>query len=83
VAEDYYQPRVVTGGGEFDTADLGGSNDVAGYPNDEQVSQALIEDQLRRNPRIGASEDDREGPLSRCQGNASGLTQERVRATLV
>jgi hypothetical protein len=35
---------------ELDAFDLGWGSDVSGHPNDEQVSQALIEYDLRRHP---------------------------------
>jgi hypothetical protein len=44
---------------------LRGSDDIAGNTNNKQVPQALIKHDLRRNARIRAPEDDREGLLSR------------------
>jgi hypothetical protein len=46
---------------------LRGSHDVSGHPDDEQVAQALVEDDLGRHARIGAPQDDREGLLARHQ----------------
>jgi hypothetical protein len=60
VAEDDDESRAEPFRGEFDAGDLRRSDDVPCYPDDEQVSEPLIEDDLGRDPRIGASENDRE-----------------------
>ena len=63
VAKDDDESRGVSCRGEFDAADLGGSDDVAGDANDEQIAEPLIEDVLDRRARIGAAEDDGERSL--------------------
>ena len=78
MAEDHHQPRVVARGGEFHAADLRGSHDIAGDPDDEEVAQALIEHDLRRHPRIGAPQDDCEGLLLGHERGAARLAQEDV-----
>ncbi|GAC1409343.1 MAG: hypothetical protein NVSMB53_01460 [Gemmatimonadaceae bacterium] len=78
MAEDDYQPRVVALRGKFDAADLRRSDDVAGDADDEQVAQALIEYDLRRNARIRASEDDRDRLLPARKLDATGVTYECV-----
>ena len=60
VAEHDDQPRAEALGGELDAADLRRRDDVAGDADDEQVAQALVEDDLGRHARVGAAEDDRE-----------------------
>src|SRR4029453_6193976 len=64
--------------GELDAADLGRRHDVAGHADHEQIAEALIEDQLRRDARARAAQDDREGFLSRDQlGTPSRVREER------
>ena len=46
-------------------------DDIAGDADDEQVAEALAEDQLRGNARIGAAQHDGERLLRRA-GTASG-----------
>ena len=64
-AADYSQPgqRVEARGREFDAPDLGGSDDIAGHANHKQISQTLVEHELRRDPRVRAAQDDGEGLL--------------------
>src|SRR5262245_36397747 len=52
------KPRPESLSGELDASHLRGRDDVAGYADNKQVSQTLIEDDLRRNPGIGTTEDD-------------------------
>jgi len=58
----------------------GTGDDVAGNPDDEQVAQALIEDDLGRHARVGAAENDRERLLSRRHLAAAGLAREGATA---
>ena len=51
----------------FDAAQNVVCGNVAGYPDHEQIAQALIEDELRGDPGIGATEDNREWMLSSFQ----------------
>ena len=50
--------------GELDRADERWRDDVAGDANDEEVAEALIEDELRGCAGVRATEDDGEGSLS-------------------
>jgi hypothetical protein len=63
VTKHHNEARVEAGSRKLDTADLGGCDNVAGHANDEEVAEALIEDQLRRYAGVGAAEDDGEGLL--------------------
>lgn len=47
----------------FDAAQRMVVDQIASRANDEKVTQVLVEDQLRRNARIGASDDDGERML--------------------
>lgn len=40
-------------GGELDAADLRRRDDITWVPNDKQVTETEIENNLNRNPRIG------------------------------
>jgi hypothetical protein len=60
VAEDDNKTSVKPGSRELDAADLRGSDDVAGDTDNEEVAEALVEDELGWDPRIGASQDDGE-----------------------
>jgi hypothetical protein len=73
VAEDHHEPGAELRGGELDAADQGGSDDVSRHPDDEQVAQALVEDDLDRYPGVGAAENGREGRLALRQFAAAGL----------
>src|ERR1700736_4953542 len=55
MAQDDYQTSTEAGCGEFDTADLRRSHDIASDSDHEQVAETLIEDQLRRNARVRAA----------------------------
>ena len=56
VSEYHHQPRAELFSRKFDAADQGRSDDVARDPDDEQISQTLIEHDLDGNARIGAAE---------------------------
>jgi hypothetical protein len=64
VPQDDNQPRVEPSSRELDTTNLRRGHDVTGDPDDEQVSQALIEYDLCWNPRIRTAEDDSERLLA-------------------
>src|SRR4029077_13100985 len=81
MADDHHEPSPVARGGEFDAADLRGGHDVSGDPNDEQVAQALIEHDLRGNPRVGASEDYGKRPLLGSEVCRPGGAQDGVGGT--
>src|ERR1700681_473355 len=75
-----HQPGSESGNREFDAADLGRSHDVAGDANDEQITQSLIEYNLRGHPGIRATENDREGLLILRQFQAPCTVQPSVTA---
>ena len=52
MAKHHHQASTEFFGGELHAADQGRSNDVTGDTNDEQVAQALIEDDLHGYTRI-------------------------------
>ena len=60
MSQNHHQPRAEARRRELDAADLGRGDDVAGDADDEQVAQPLVEDDLRRHPRVGTAEQDRE-----------------------
>ena len=60
VTENDNKASVKPGSRELDAADLRGSDDVAGDTDDEEVAEALVKDELGRDPGIGASQDDGE-----------------------
>lgn len=55
VAEHHDEACAEPPGGELDAADLGWGDDVPGNADDEQVTKALVEDDLRRHTRIRTS----------------------------
>src|SRR5690606_41022300 len=57
MAEHYHQTRSESLRRELDAADLRRRDDIACDSDDEQVAHTLIEHELHRHPRIGASED--------------------------
>jgi hypothetical protein len=65
MAYDHDQANAVAGGGKFDAADERRRHDIARNADDEQVAEALIEDDLSRDAGIGATEDDRKRLLGR------------------
>ena len=71
VAEHDDQRAVEHADAELERAEHAGVDDVAGGAHDEQVAQALVEDDLGGDPGVGAAEEDRErvllGRASRCR----------------
>ena len=76
MTQDDHQSRAELFRGEFDAADLRRRDDIAGDPDDEQISEALIEDDFHGHSRIGAAEDRGEGLLPRGQFDASGAARQ-------
>ena len=72
------QPNVEMSEGVLDAGGLVMRHDVSGDTDHEQVAEAEVEDQLRRNPRITATEDDAEGMLPLGQHHAATLALEIV-----
>jgi hypothetical protein len=62
------------------TADLRGGHDVAGYPDDEEVTQSLIENNFDRHAGVRASQDDGERLLAGHEITQPCLTSQRVAA---
>ena len=56
VAQHHHQAGAELFGGELDAADLGWGDDVAGDADDEQIAEALIEDDFDRYPGVGTAE---------------------------
>jgi hypothetical protein len=67
VAQYHNQRRDELQCGKFDAAELRWSNDVSGNADDKKISQALVEDEFRRHPRVGTSEYYGEWVLARHQ----------------
>ncbi len=61
--EDHNHGRAEFRDCELDAPDLGRPGDVPGHPDDEKIAESLVEDDLRRHPRIGTPENHRERPL--------------------
>ena len=78
VAQYHHQACAELLGGKLDTADEGRGNDFAGDPNDEQISQSLIENDFNRHPGIGTSKDGRKWFLTRGQLEATRPTRNCV-----
>ena len=75
VAEDDNKASVKPGSRELDAADLRGRDDVAGDADDEEVTEALVEDEFGWDPGIGASQDDGKWLLRRGEFDATGVTE--------
>jgi len=56
MSQNHHQPCAGPRSGELDAADLRGSDDVSRNADDKEVAQALVEDDLRRYPRVGTTE---------------------------
>ncbi len=64
VAEHDDKAHVKALGGELHAADLRRRDDVAGDADDEQIPEALVEDEFGRHARVRAAEDDGEWLLA-------------------
>jgi len=80
VPQNHHQPGTEPRRGELDAANLRSSDDVAGHADDKQVAQALVEDDLCWDPRVGTPEDDGERLLTCRQLVAARLAREYVAA---
>jgi hypothetical protein len=78
VPEHHHESRSGPCRREFYAADLGWGDDVAGDADNEQVPQTLIENDLRRHPRVGAAENDGERLLTGSQFAPPHLVGERI-----
>ena len=72
MSQDHHQGHGAHVHGVLDGADLVRGRDVAGHPDHKNIADALIEDDFRRHPGVGAGEDRGQGvlALSRSQGAA-------------
>jgi hypothetical protein len=61
---------------KFDAADLKGRDDISGNANDEEITQALVEDDLCRYSRVRASQNDGEWLLAFCEFTPPRLSVE-------
>jgi len=68
---------------ELNAADLGRCDDVAGDSNDEEVAEALVEDQFRGDAGIRTTENDCERLLSRDQRGTTGMIRKGERRRLI
>src|ERR1700686_1201711 len=78
VAQYHHQASAELFGGELDAADLGRSNDVTGDANDEEIAQALVEDDFDGHPGIGTAEDGGEWLLACGQFETARPTGNRL-----
>ena len=62
-AQDDDQPRAEMVDGIFNAPQAMVVDQVAGRADHEQVADVLVEDQFRRGPRVGTTDDDRKGML--------------------
>ena len=81
VTEHHNEPCAEPFCGKFHAADLRGRDDVSGHADDEQIAQALVEDDLCRYARVGASENDGERFLAFCELTPPRLSGECRTAT--
>jgi hypothetical protein len=68
-------------GGKFHAADLRGGDDISGNADDEEITQALVENDLCRYARVGASENDGERFLAFGELTPPTLSVEYCTAT--
>ena len=64
VTENNHELRAETLGRELNASYLRGSDNVSGHPDDEEVPETLIENDLRRRARVRTTEDDGKGILT-------------------
>jgi hypothetical protein len=83
MAHYHYQRGTESRRRELNAADLGRGHDVAGDSNDEEVAEALVEDQFRGDTGIRTTEDDCERLLSRDQRGTTSVTRKHRRRRLV
>ena len=74
------QPRTEPRCGELNTSHLRGCNNVPCDTDNKEVSKPLVEDKLRRNAGVGASEHNRERLLTNDERGTSRGTQRKRRA---
>ena len=76
MAKNDDQPRPESLRRELHAADLGRRNDVSGDTDDEQITNALVENNLGWHARIRAPENDGEGFLACDYLASTGLSRE-------
>lgn len=67
VAQHFHEACAELCSGKLDATDQRRRHDIAGDANNKQVAQALIEDDLYRDSRIGAAENNSKRLLPGCQ----------------
>src|SRR5262249_28038108 len=65
-------------GGEFHAPDLRGRDNVARHPDHEQIAQPLIEDDFRRHPGVGTTQDSGEWILAIHELLTPRVADERI-----
>ena len=78
MAEHHHESRMEAFRGELHRAHLGRRHDVSGHTDDQEVAQALVEDNLCGHARIRAAKDDGKRFLPCGQLAASRLTRQRI-----
>jgi hypothetical protein len=78
MAQDYDESCTGSLRRKFDTANLRRRNNVSGYADHKQIAKALIEDDLRRYPRIGTSENNGERLLPSHQLATAHMPRECI-----
>ena len=80
VPQNHHQPRAEPCRGELHAADLRRCDDVSSHADDKEVAKTLIEDNLRRHPRVRASKNDGKRLLTCRQRVAAVSARDRVGA---
>jgi len=78
VTEHHDEARAIDGCRELYAAHLRRRHDVAGYPDDEEVTEALVKHQFSGHAGVGAAQDDGERLLRLGQFRAARMTQKGV-----
>jgi hypothetical protein len=79
MSEHNQQRAVKVVDGVLDTAEAYGIGDVSRSAHDEEIAQALVKNQLGRNPAVGTSEDDGMGLLSRSEFVAEAQARRGIK----
>lgn len=72
------QPRAEAPGGKLYTPDLRRRHDIPRYPNHEQVSEPLPENELCGNARVGTAQHDGKGRLAAGEGEPMRLVERDI-----
>ena len=66
---------------KLDAADLGGRHNIPSYPDDEEVTKPLPENELCGNTRVGTPEDNGKRLLGMGEPQGAGLAERSSRVT--